>query len=1010
MRFSPTTLSAILTLLDTASAAIVYVQGSVSYVDVTASPSENLVTVTASNYAVKTIDSTVSVTTTLYKASTTPVTVYTGSVITELSTVEPDRVSKANITQSIQISKTLSPSDYTAPVKLTPTADAVVQASSTASAASSSLTVPASTFATLYSSSQQSSTITSSADTSVAVSSSTYSSAAHHSHHAHSSSVSSVYVAVSSSSIQESSAELVSSESSFIAPVSSSTEIVSSTINVQSSSAPVSSTVDAQSSTVDVSSSTEPASSSSSSSSSSLAPSSSSSTPSSSSTSSAASSTESSTSGGNGVTYSEGTDIFQAISTDDVPDVFTKQDLAITLSGAPTDGSPIHTNKFYANMFLDDQTNPAYVQPYSVWWSTLELFPGLGVSYTTASQRVFGPDASADPVEYFSSPVGLISLDFSAEEFTSDNMKLSISDSDTFSVLATLQCDSGSIDFPLVQGMGFVTAKYDGKLTPKIYSQIGIDTFVKSSDSPDGVDKYVATLFNEINWVIYVTISDGSDFSLSVDSTNGYIIGSSASEVIIQAAVLPDDTESSYDQAAGQYPVSGTLSGSVNSDASASWAITYKTEGESSCGSTLMHALPHHLESFAESTSSKATNIQLNTATKGTTTAYLTNSFEFNENLNQNIQFHPVTENATDITYSADVLQLIATVANDELALAADTNLDSNYFSGKAFDRLAYILLVVNDILGASDVSQETLDRLKTDFAVFTSNTQQHPLMYDTLLKGVTSTAAQEGDTGTDFGSPYYNDHHFHYSYFIHAAAVVGYVDKQFGGTWAEDNKDWVNSLIRDVANPSHDDTYFPVSRSFDWYSGHSWAKGLFISSDGKDQESSSEDYNFAYGMKLWGKVIGDGSMEARGDLMLAVMAKALDNYYYYKDDNSNEPSNFIANRVPGITFENKLDHITYFGSNLEYIQGIHMIPLTPVSNYMRTPTFVEQEWNSLISSLVDTVTSGWLGILRANQAIFDPVSSYNFFAQDDFSNDWLDGGASRTWYLAYSAGLGGAN
>jgi endoglucanase Acf2 len=38
----------------------------------------------------------------------------------------------------------------------------------------------------------------------------------------------------------------------------------------------------------------------------------------------------------------------------------------------------------------------------------------------------------------------------------------------------------------------------------------------------------------------------------------------------------------------------------------------------------------------------------------------------------------------------------------------------------------------------------------------------------------------------------------------------------------------------------------------FDWYHGHSFAKGLFESADGKDEESSSEDAFFAYAIKMW--------------------------------------------------------------------------------------------------------------------------------------------------------------
>lgn len=108
--------------------------------------------------------------------------------------------------------------------------------------------------------------------------------------------------------------------------------------------------------------------------------------------------------------------------------------------------------------------------------------------------------------------------------------------------------------------------------------------------------------------------------------------------------------------------------------------------------------------------------------------------------------------------------------------------------------------------------------------------------------------------------------------------------------------------------------------------------------------------------------------------------------------------------------FENKCDHTTYFGTNIEYIQGIHMIPLEPMSPYCRTQKFVTEEWNTYFSNgRVDTVAGGWRGILYANLAIIDPVTSYNWFTGPNFDPQYLDGGASLTWYLTFAAGLGGA-
>jgi endo-1,3(4)-beta-glucanase len=125
--------------------------------------------------------------------------------------------------------------------------------------------------------------------------------------------------------------------------------------------------------------------------------------------------------------------------------------------------------------------------------------------------------------------------------------------------------------------------------------------------------------------------------------------------------------------------------------------------------------------------------------------------------------------------------------------------------------------------------------------------------------------------------------------------------------------------LVRDVANPSQADKYFPVSRAFDWFHGHSWAKGkshwkvfrycltadaaagLFQSGDGKDEESSSEDVMWAYSMRQWGREIGEAAMEARGNMMLAVLRRSLNEYMLLSKGCPNHPERFVMNKVTGI-------------------------------------------------------------------------------------------------------------
>lgn len=85
------------------------------------------------------------------------------------------------------------------------------------------------------------------------------------------------------------------------------------------------------------------------------------------------------------------------------------------------------------------------------------------------------------------------------------------------------------------------------------------------------------------------------------------------------------------------------------------------------------------------------------------------------------------------------------------------------------------------------------------------------------------------------------------------------------------------------------------------------------------------------------------------------------------------------------------------------------MLPLLPYSSLTRPPRFVAEEWNTYFNTTSPTpaqhVQGGWKGILYANLALVDPKAAWRFFSQSEFDPGWIDGGASRTWYLAWCAG-----
>lgn len=704
-------------------------------------------------------------------------------------------------------------------------------------------------------------------------------------------------------------------------------------------------------------------------------------------------------------------DLFSAIDTVEPPSVFCRQANSLDLTDGVDNGDmPYETNKFYTNLLVGTQEDSVFVYPYVLWKEDASF----AIQHTTADQYVYSDDDLINPL-------GIAAFYISSTEFDGDaNLKMSdMYHTSANAYLVSKDDVSDYIEFPLVQGMGFVSSIFHGSLTPNLTTLVGFSTLVSetSENLAEGILKYKVTLTNsDVSWLVYLTVPDGvSTDSVSLEIEDDAIVLTSdpIDGLILQIAAAPSDStdEAYYDQTAGMYLTTMQLSGTSDSS-TADYQFNYETEGKSASGSPLIFALPHHISLMTEETLALSTGIQLASTTKGTMTAFLTTTFKFSATLNQEVNWLPWSQQlgSDSLQYTTAQLQLLAEVANEEIQVNIQDTISSlnTYYIGKYLAKYALVLLTLSDVIQDETVTLETLENMKDAFDLLLENSQLYPLMYDTTYGGVVSTGDLDSyGTSYDFGNTFYNDHHFHYGYIIHAAAVVGYVDNKYAnGTWATENKDWVNSLVRDVANPSLSDNYFAQFRMFDWFHGHSWASGLFESASGKNEESSSEDYNFAYGMKLWGQVIGDQAMSDRGALMLSIMSTSMSDYFLYSDDNDVEPYAIVQNKVSGILFDNSIQYTTYFGTNVEYIHGIHMIPITPSSSQIRSPTFVEEEWSEKLSSIVDSLDSGWLGILKLNQALYDPTASYEFFSSSDFSSSYLDNGLSRTWALAFSGGL----
>lgn len=254
------------------------------------------------------------------------------------------------------------------------------------------------------------------------------------------------------------------------------------------------------------------------------------------------------------------------------------------------------------------------------------------------------------------------------------------------------------------------------------------------------------------------------------------------------------------------------------------------------------------------------------------------------------------------------------------------------------------------------------------------------------------------------------NDHHFHFGYFIYAAAQIALRDKDWGQDW----KDAINQMIFDCAHESDVNPNpileFPRMRNWDPYENHSYAAGfnwdVFI---GNNEESISEEMNFWAGVILWGAATDQPLLVQHG-IKYYTMAAYTSNYYWL--DAGNKWPAFIAKlksdlalNWPGTGMVRLFDGFsrwdTFFGSHPIQCRGILMIPITTASFYQAmlpgyTKTVGDQYQDFVTALNIDpqkpkgnekfSVKNQWIGVclfyahLAKYYALSDPDNAITKF------------------------------
>ena len=180
------------------------------------------------------------------------------------------------------------------------------------------------------------------------------------------------------------------------------------------------------------------------------------------------------------------------------------------------------------------------------------------------------------------------------------------------------------------------------------------------------------------------------------------------------------------------------------------------------------------------------------------------------------------------------------------------------------------------------------------------------------------------------YDSDTFNDHHFHYGYFVYASAVLCMLDEDFREKYGA----MVREVAMDYANWLRDDPRNPLFRTFDPYCGHSFAGGMGNEGNGNGQESSSEAMQSWGGIWMLGAALGDKQMMDAGIFGYTVEAKATAEYWFDRHRRNIDYTKYTHPYCCNLTMQG-VGWWTWFSGDPVWMHSIQWLPTSPIlTNY----------------------------------------------------------------------------
>lgn len=250
---------------------------------------------------------------------------------------------------------------------------------------------------------------------------------------------------------------------------------------------------------------------------------------------------------------------------------------------------------------------------------------------------------------------------------------------------------------------------------------------------------------------------------------------------------------------------------------------------------------------------------------------------------------------------------------------------NGTYWTGKALGAVAQVMNIAEQ-QGDTATAAEMEKVLKQRMASWFSGKDLSYFAHDAGIGSVLGYPEEY------FSVSAMNDHHFHYGYWIMAAAQLARRDPQWAS--AQQWGGMVNLLVRDIATSQRKRVDFPFVRNFDVYEGHSWARGNSeFFGLGNDQESSSEAIHAWAAVALWGDATNQPALKALGVYLYVTEVSSILQYWFNVDGQVFHPD--YPRPLASMVFGGGYGFSTWWTEEPRQIMGINLLPITPASSYL---------------------------------------------------------------------------